>query len=174
MRSDRQKEKVSILNDIDFEVELISRDKINVSYIINLLISMQNKKPKEQARAHKTIMDILDTETQLRSKKELIERFISQHFPSIPANVNVSDEFDEYWDEEKRKALVALSEAEGLNPEGLERILGSYLFTERAPMRDEIIEIMKTRPKLRERSTIAERIIDKIRDFVDTFIEGVD
>jgi len=31
VRSDHEKEKVSILDDIDFEVELISRDKVNIS-----------------------------------------------------------------------------------------------------------------------------------------------
>jgi len=41
-------------------------------------------------------------------------------------------------------------------------------------MRDEIIQIMEARPSLRERSNVAERIIGKIRDFVETFIDGVD
>lgn len=174
VRSEKQKEKVSILDDIDFEVELISRDKINVSYIINLLMSMKGKSQAEQTRTRKTIMDILDTETQLRSKKELIERFIADHFADMPASADVAEEFDTYWTEEKRKALVSLSEEEGLDPDGLEKVLGHYLFTEKTPMRDEIIEIMETRPSLRERSTVAERVIGKIRDFVETFIDGVD
>lgn len=174
VRSEKRKEKVSILDDIDFEVELISRDKINVSYIINLLHSMKDKSPEEQARARKSIMDILDTETQLRSKKELIERFIAEHFADMPTSANVGEEFDTYWTEEKRKALVTLSEEEGLDPDGLEKVLGNYLFTEKTPMRDEIIEIMESRPSLKERSTIAERVIDKIKGFVETFIDGVD
>lgn len=174
VRSEKQKEKVSILDDIDFEVELISRDKINVSYIINLLRSIQNKKPAEQARVRKSIMDILDTDAQLRSKKELIERFISEHFADMPAGVDVNDEFDTYWTEEKRKALLALSEEEGLNPEGLEKVLSNYLFTEKTPIRDEVIEIMESRPSLKERGTVAERVISKIKGFVETFIDGVD
>lgn len=174
VRSEKEKEKVSILDDIDFEIELISRDKINVSYIINLLRNMKNKKPEDQAKARKAIMDILDTETQLRSKKELIEKFISQHFADMPARADVGDEFEAYWTEEKRKALEAMSKEEGLDPEGLDKVLGNYLFTEKPPMRDEIIEIMEKRPSLRERSTVAERVIAKIRDFVETFIDGVD
>jgi len=174
VRSETQKEKVSILDDIDFEIELISRDKINVSYIISLLHNMKEKSEEEQSKTRKTIMDILDTETQLRSKKELIERFIADHFADIPASANVAEEFDTYWTEEKRKALVSLGEEEGLDPNGLEKVLGNYLFTEKTPMRDEIIEIMETRPSLRERSTVAERVIDKIRGFVETFIDGVD
>ena len=153
---------------------ILSRDKINVSYIINLLMSMKGKSQAEQTRTRKTIMDILDTETQLRSKKELIERFIADHFADMPASADVAEEFDTYWTEEKRKALVSLSEEEGLDPDGLEKVLGHYLFTEKTPMRDEIIGIMETRPSLRERSTVAERVISKIRDFVETFIDGVD
>lgn len=174
VRSDTQKEKVSILDDIDFEIELISRDNINVSYIINLLMSMKGQDEKEQARTRKTIMDILDTDTQLRSKKELIERFIADHFADIPASADINEEFDTYWTEEKRKALIALSEEEGLDQDGLEKVLGNYLFTEKTPMRDEVIEIMQARPSLRERSTVAERVIHKIKGFVETFIDGVD
>ncbi len=51
VRSEREKEKVSILDDIDFEIELISRDKINVSYIINLLRNLQDAKPAERQEA---------------------------------------------------------------------------------------------------------------------------
>ena len=174
VRSDHEKEKVSILDDIDFEVELISRDKINVSYIISLLQNMRDSKPEERAKQHKVIMDILDTDAQLRSKKELIARFIAEHFPNLPADTDVADEFETYWTEQKRQAIKKLSEEEGLDSEGLEKVIGNYLFTEKAPMRDEVISIMETRPKLRERGSIAQRVIGKIKDFVETFIDGID
>ena len=50
----------------------------------------------------------------------------------------------------------------------------NYLFTEKTPLRDEIIDIMQMPPKLKQRRTIVERIIDKIKEFVETFIDGVD
>ena len=174
VRSERDKERVSILDDIDFEVELISRDKINVSYIINLLQGMREKNPVEQAKARKTIMDILDTEAQLRSKKELIEQFISRHFPDIPASADVGKEFETYWNEQKRLAIQTLNSEEGLQPDGLEKVIKNYLFTEKPPMRDDVIGIMEKRPSLRERSSVAQRIISKIKIFVETFIDGVD
>lgn len=174
VRSEREKEKVSILDDLDFEVELISRDKINVSYIITLLRNLADAKPEDRARQRKSIMDILDTEAQLRSKKELIERFISQHFPDLPAEANIAEEFDSYWSEQKRQAIEKLSEDEKLEQAGLEKVIGNYLFTEKTPMRDDVIGIMETRPSLRERSSVAERVIAKIKAFVETFIDGVD
>lgn len=174
VRSEKEKEKVSILNDIDFEVELISRDKINVSYIINLLRDMQSKPPKDRAKARKAIMDVLDTEAQLRSKKELIERFIAEHFANLSPSDDVSEEFDNYWEAEKQKALAAMSTEEGLKREGLDQVVASYLFTEKTPMRDDVIGIMEKRPPLRQRRSVADRVIEKIKSFVETFIEGVD
>ncbi len=168
------KEKVSILDDIDFELELIRRDKINVSYIIALLHNMQDATPDERKKQHKQLMDILDTDAQLRSKKELIEKFIANNFPDIPKGGDVGEEFETYWNDERRKALEELSAAEGLDQEGLEKVIGNYLFTEKPPMRDEVIGIMGKRPSLKERSTISERIISKIKSFVETFIDGVD
>ena len=58
--------------------------------------------------------------------------------------------------------------------EGLQQIIGDYLFTEKPPMRDDVIQIMEKRPGLRERKTVSERIISKIKAFVETFIDGVD
>ena len=174
VRSNNEKEKVSILDDIDFELELIRRDKINVSYIIALLQNMQDAKPADREKQHKTILAILDTETHLRSKKELIERFIATHFPNIPKGGDIGNEFEIYWNEEKVKAIKELSDSEGLDQEGLQKIIGDYLFTEKFPMRDDVVGIIKKRPRLKERRSISERIISKIKAFVQTFIDGVD
>lgn len=174
VRSEKAKEKVSILDDLDFEVELITRDKINVSYIIALLQNLKGKTPAEQEKARKNVMDVLDTEAQLRSKKELIERFIAEHFANLPAEANVSEEFEHYWAEEKRRAIETLSAEEGIKQEGLEQVIGAYLFTEKTPMRDDVIGIMEKRPALRERRSVADRVIEKIKSFVETFIDGVD
>jgi type I restriction enzyme R subunit len=37
VKSEHSKEKVSILEDVDFELELIRRDEINIDYIVSLL-----------------------------------------------------------------------------------------------------------------------------------------
>lgn len=174
VRSEGEKEKTSILDDIDFELELIRRDKINVSYIISLLQNLQDATPEEREKQHKSILGILDTETQLRSKKELIERFIADHFPEIKKGDDIGEEFETFWNDEKRKAIAELSATEGLDLEGLQKVIGDYLFTEKSPMRDEVIGILEKRPSLKERSSISERIIGKIKAFVETFIDGVD
>ena len=174
VKADQQKEKASVLEDIDFELELIHRDELNVSYIIALLRNMQSSKPKIQEKRQKLISSILETEAQLRSKKELIERFIAEHFPAIPDESDVGTVFEQYWTEEKHKAIQSLSKDEGLNFDGLQKLIGDYLFTEKMPLPDTVIAIAHECPKLKDRLPFARRITEKIKEFVETFVDGVD
>ncbi len=173
-RTDRQKEKVSILDELDFELELIHRDDINVSYILSLLenVLLAQQKEKEKIKAH--VKRILNTEIQLRSKKELIERFIAEHLESIPQGGNLRESFNSFWDVEKEKAVLELAESEGLENQGLADVIENYLFTEKAPLPDRVIAIVKTKPKLKERLSIANRVVEKIKEFVETYFDGVD
>ena len=66
-----------------------------------------------------------------------------------------------------------MAEEENLQSDGLNQVIGEYLFTERTPMRDDVIAILE-RPSLKQRATIAERVTTKIKDFVETFLDGVD
>lgn len=173
VRNYNSKEQVSILDDIDFEVELIHRDEINVVYILTLLAELKDSKPSEQAKKKKQISDLMASETQLRSKKELIERFISENLPLITDRENIPEEFESFWTVEKMKALEDLSINENLDQEKLNKLIANYLFTEKQPLRDEVIDTMKEKPGLRERKKSSERVIDKIKGFIETFINGM-
>ena len=48
-----------------------------------------------------------------------------------------------------------------------------YIFSEQPIERDDVIETLKVKPKLLKRKTIALRVIDKINDFVNTFVSGL-
>jgi len=173
IRSETQKEKVSILNDIDFELELIRRDEINVTYILTLLAKLYDSEPKEQAEQRKAISDMLGSETQLRSKKELIEKFITENLPLITDSELVANEFESFWTIEKKKAILQLAKEENLDYQKLVDLVSNYLFTEKEPLRDEIIAVMKERPSLRDRATSSERVLGKVKGFVETFINGM-
>ncbi|MDB3906045.1 type I restriction endonuclease subunit R [Crocinitomicaceae bacterium] len=173
IKGDTQKEKVSILNDIDFEIELIRRDEINVQYIIKLLTDLYGAKPKDREKQRKTISEIMESNTELRSKKELIERFIEENLPMVRKDDSVEDAFDAFWTAEKKKAFKDVSERENLDFQKLVDVVQTFLFTKKEPRPDELIELMNERPKLKERATASARIKAKIMDFVETFIEGM-
>jgi len=62
----------SILNDIDFELELIHKDEINVAYILQLLARINRIKGDdiEKEKQIKSLVDILSGESRLRSKRK--------------------------------------------------------------------------------------------------------
>ncbi|MFC4872069.1 type I restriction endonuclease subunit R [Negadavirga shengliensis] len=172
-KNSSQKEKVSILNDVDFELELIHRDEINVAYILKLLGKLKDASPEEQEKQRKAIVELIVGEAQLRSKRELIEKFIRENLPKIADAEDIPEEFAHFWTAERLKALHRLSQEENLDDEALEKVIGDYIYTEKEPLRDDIIGLLKEKPSLRERKTIAERIKSKILGFVETFINGI-
>lgn len=174
IKSESQKEKVSILNDIDFELELIRRDEINVTYILTLLAKLSDtKKPKDQEQQKKQISEMLESEMQLRSKKELIEKFIEENLPLVTDSDLIPNAFEDFWTIEKKSAIVKLSKEENLDFKKLVDLVSNYLFTEKEPLRDEVIGVMNERPSLKERAKSSKRIITKINDFIETFINGM-
>ena len=165
-------QKESILDDLDFEVELIHRDEVNVSYILQLLMKVVDAKHKDKQKQIHVIMDMLSGEVTLRSKKELIEKFIEKNMPHITDSDLVEDEFNDFIDRERKTAINELSTVEKLDSQKLESIIGDYLYTNKAPLRDDIVATMLYRPALKERSETTRRITHKIIDFVNTYVSG--
>jgi type I restriction enzyme R subunit len=173
--SDPSPEKTSILNDIDFELELIRRDTINVTYILQLLIKFQSKESaKDKESIEKDIFNLLNTEVSLRSKRELIERFIQESLPHIEDTDTIPEEFEKFWNVEQKKALQQMIKTENLSEEKTERLIENYLFTEREPLRKEILALrLEGRPSVLKSKEIGDRILNKILGFVDTFVNGI-
>lgn len=170
-----QKEKVSILEDVDFELELIHRDEINVSYILRLLINLKSGSGKDTGKAEAEILNLLNTEAGLRSKRELIERFIKDNLPVINDADDVVPAFERFWEEEQQKEFSRIVQEERLSPQRASRLIEDYLFSEREPLRDEVLDLIEgEKPGLLERKTLGERILKRIMDFVETFLDGVE
>jgi type I restriction enzyme R subunit len=118
-------------------------------------------------------MDLLTSEILLRSKKELIGKFIEENLPVISAANDIPKAFEAYIKEEKQMAFKTIRAEKKLNPEKLNRVLSDYLFTERRPMPDEVIGLPQTAPKVPERKGIIKRITENILNFVETYINGI-
>ncbi len=177
VKSEHQVEKVSILEDVDFELELIHRDEINVTYIIQLLIKLKSKVDQEGkgGDTEREIANIINTHTQLRSKRELIEKFISQNIPEIEDTDSIPQEFDKFWVEEQRTAFNELVKSENLSIERTEQLIEKYLFAEREPLREEVLDLIEgDKPTLLQRKKVGDGILKKVMDFVETFINGMD
>lgn len=115
-------DKENINDDIVFEIELIKQIEVNIDYILMLVA-----KYHESNCTDKSILVAIDkavsSSIELRSKKELIAKFIEQ--------VNTSTQVDDDWRifvaEQKEKDLSAIIEAEKLKPEETRKfVAGSF------------------------------------------------
>ena len=80
VKRDTSKEKYTILDEIDFQAELIHRDQINVAYILQLLkelVQIQDEDKRDDKM--RQIDNILSSSVPLKSKRKLIEMFIEKH-----------------------------------------------------------------------------------------------
>jgi type I restriction enzyme R subunit len=173
VKQQSESEKASILDDVDFELSLIHRDEINVAYILNLLMKLNKLPPEEAKKRQKEIIDLVAGEIQLRSKRELIEKFIEENLPKLTPADNVLSEFGDYWDKHKQAAFEKLCADEKIQPEQLQKLLQTYEFASRLPRPQEIKDALSYQPKVLERKTILGRVAEKIENFITTFIEGM-
>ena len=165
-------EKVSILEDVDFELELIHKDEINVAYILKLLAKYKDSTPEEQKQQKENISNILSNNPQLRSKKELIEKFINENLYAINED-DIEDEFDKFWEEEKNKAYKELCDDENLDCKEVRNVVDKYIYEQRIPLKDEVVKTLKVKPKLLERKKVVPRVLDKIVNFVEKFYDDL-
>ncbi|CAM1358202.1 Type-1 restriction enzyme R protein [Tenacibaculum soleae] len=174
-KHDTAKEKVSILDDVDFELELIHRDEINVTYILKLLASLKDVKKSEQEAKKKEVVDLLTGEANLRSKRELIEKFIEDNLPAIDDSETIPQEFEKFWSKEQQKAFEVFVKEENLSSDKTQKLIEDYLYAEREPLRDELLDLIEgDKPNVLKRKSIGDRILNKVVNFVETFINGMD
>jgi type I restriction enzyme R subunit len=173
VKSEHQKDKASILEDIDFEVELIHRDVINVAYILQLIAKLKQTEAKDIDAQKKAIIDMLAGEIDLRSKRELIEKFIDENLPYIDDIDSIPDEFEKFWNEQKVLAIAKICEEENLDRKQFKALIDAYIYSEQEPLRDEVFKCLDSRPSVLKAREIGDRIISRMKEFVEVFVKGI-
>lgn len=113
-------DKENINDDLIFETELIRQVEINIDYIL-LLVQKYHDTNCTDKEILVNISKAIGSSLQLRSKKELIESFIS----SVNADTDVDRGWREYVQRRKAEDLNEIIESEHLKPEETEKFIES-------------------------------------------------
>ena len=113
-------DKENINDDLIFETELIRQVEINIDYIL-LLVQKYHDTNCTDKEILVNISKAIGSSLQLRSKKELIESFIS----SVNAGTDVDRGWREYVQRRKAEELNEIIESEHLKPEETEKFIES-------------------------------------------------
>ncbi len=175
-RSRPEEEPESIIEEVDFELELIQRDEINVSYILKLLAELrQNTKTTEEdyQKRKESILELVGQEVQLRSKRDLIEKFIDEQIPTIKPEEAITTVFQNFWNQERTIAVEELCLKENLKLEAVNQMIADYKFSGKEPLRDTVLNACNEKPKLLERKKIFDRVVAQLLAIINKFDDAL-
>ena len=157
----------SIKDDVVFEMELVKQVEVNIDYILMLVA-----KYHESNCTDKEILGSIDkaikSSLALRSKKELIDTFISK----INVNTDVMNDWTKFVKEQEETDLKKLIEEENLNEEETRKFIDNSFRD--GQVKTSGTDIEKILPPMRRfgggnRTERKQTIIDKILKFFEKY-----
>lgn len=125
------KEKSSILSDISFSLELIQTDKINVSYILNLIrnvdLTNEEQKQKDIEDIESKLVNVTDDELFL--KLDLIKRFLSNVLPTLKPEDSIDDAFNSHMNKERQKEIEKFAKENDIDLEVLQAVIDEFEYS---------------------------------------------
>jgi len=159
--------KLSILDDIDFELDLIARDVIDVSYIVKLIRAVTPGDYKDDIRKIKRLLNNADS-PELKTKAELLAEFLDEVVPQLNPGDNVPESLNQYLVDRRNFDIEAFAKENSLEPNFVDEKVTDYEFAHKMKeeeMGTELAEMgftfMKTRALKKKIVTFIEEAVDK-------------
>uniref|UniRef100_UPI004027A935 type I restriction endonuclease subunit R n=1 Tax=Prevotella sp. TaxID=59823 RepID=UPI004027A935 len=167
------------LGDIDFCLELLHSDIINVAYILELIADL-NPYSEDYTEKRRHIIDTMIKDAELRSKAKLIDGFIQKNVDDdrdnfmarkqkVDGTSDLEERLNNYIVTERNNAVNTLAKDEDLDASVLNHYLSEYDYLQKE--QPEIIqEALKEKHLglIKKRKALA-RILDRLRSIVRTF-----
>ncbi|RIP32039.1 type I restriction endonuclease subunit R [Staphylococcus gallinarum] len=132
MRPDKETvEGESILDNIDFNIEILRNDLINVQYILDLLNQIDLSNTEQQEKDIEEIRKVLDKadDDQLRLKSDLIRTFLDKVVPNLNEGDSIDDAYYNYESKVKVGELEQFSEETDYPLELLKSLVKEFEFS---------------------------------------------
>jgi type I restriction enzyme R subunit len=161
--------KECINDDIEFEIELVKQVTINIDYILQLVANYHNSNMKNKEILI-AIEKAMNSSIELRSKKELIERFVS----TLNARSNIDKDWSAFTEEKKAEDLEKIIEEENLKPEETRKFIANALRDEELKSTGiEFANILPSLPMFDKDNTRAKKkaaVLKKLRLFFEKYL----
>ncbi len=165
----RDGDKESIIQDLIFEIELVKQVEINVDFILILIRGLQCASASENKEIKSKINKTVLSSFSLRSKKDLIERFIE----TINNDSDVEGQWKKFVEEAKTEELGKIIADENLNPsETIEFINKAFADGELKSAGTAVTKLLPAKNMFSpsyEHSLQKSMVIEKLKAFFDRF-----
>ena len=125
------KDKTSVLDDIDFKIEILRNDLINVQYILNLLNQMDLSDQQQTEKVKHQIHQLLNKadDDHLRLKADLIREFLEKVVPTLSHDANVEDAYFDFEEMKKEQELQDFATTKDYPLDLLKSVINEYEFS---------------------------------------------
>ena len=114
-----------------FSLELIQTDRINVSYILNLIrnvdLTDEEQKKRDIADIESKLTNITDDELFL--KADLIKSFLKSILPALKEDDSIDDAFNEHMNKEREKEIAKFSQENDIDLKVLQAVIDEYEYS---------------------------------------------
>lgn len=127
----QEEQKTSILADIDFGIELMHSDKINVSYIMNLIRDIDLSDQEKKARDIKNVITELDRadNEELRLKVDLLKEFLNKVVPELGTDADIDTAYEEFEEVKREEEVDSFANEIGLNRYKIKGYISEYEYS---------------------------------------------
>lgn len=126
--------KESVLVDVDFNIELVRTDKINVVYILNLLKDINRKDKNEMAKSVDLILREIERSDneKMRYKQDIMKAFVTERFFELDPDADIIEAYNEYEREVMQADIESFATENSLTADFVSRILHQYFMDTKA------------------------------------------
>lgn len=166
------------LDDIDFCLELLHSDIINVAYILSLIADL-DPNAEDYPEKRQEILDTMIKDAELRSKTQLIDGFILQTVDNdkdgfmrdkkADGSIDLEERLNQYIRQEKGRAIESIAQEEEIPVDVINKYVSEYDYVHKE--QTEIIQEALKGKKLGlvARRRTLNRIVDRLRNLIKTF-----
>ena len=179
---DEQKEKrkngmKTALADIDFSIELVRTDKINVVYVLNLLKEINRSDKAEMQKSIDLILREIDhsDNEKLRYKTSIMKDFIKLRFFDLDPDEDIIKEYEQYEREVMEENIKSFAEENELEVDFVINIMNEYFVAEVNVTKERIRQQLASKNlPLLQQTKLINRIMAYVKDMYNIFTaEGV-
>jgi len=164
------KEVVSVLNDVDFCIELMESNRINVAYIMNLIrnICFDDEKQKDYDIKH-IEEELLRTDNPLLLKKvELLQIFLDTVVKGLDNGNEIDAVYNDFENDQKNKEIQNFAKQKNIDAQMLSDFISEYEFSgiiNAGDIRDKI----NTKMSLLKKKVLVDLIVEFIKSLSEKF-----
>ena len=120
--------KNTILVDVDFNIELVRTDKINVVYILNLLKEINRKDQTEMKKSIDLILREIERSDneKMRYKRDIMKAFVTERFFELDPDADIIEAYNEYEKETMQADIESFAYENELTTDLVSHILHTY------------------------------------------------